>query len=89
VRRAFSDGAVVVRGEQVPVEPGRFRSVAAANSVDGTVRYVLREDATPRDLFRELAAADVSVERFEVEAPSLAEIFIRAVEGDERANMVA
>ena len=89
VRRAFSDGAVVVRGEHVPADADRFRSVSAASSADGLVRYVLREDATPRDLFRELAAADVAVERFEVEAPSLAEIFIRAVEGDERTRTVA
>jgi ABC-2 type transport system ATP-binding protein len=89
VRRAFSDGAVVVRGEGVPADPSRFHSVTAATAVDGTVRYVLGEDASPRDLFRELAAADVAVERFEVEAPSLAEIFIRAVEGDERTRLVA
>jgi len=78
-----------VRGQGVPADAARFGSVAAASAVDGTVRYVLRDDASPRDLFRELAAADVAVERFEVEAPSLAEIFIRAVEGDDRARQVA
>ena len=88
VRAAFSDGAVVVRGEAVPTDPGPLRSVAEAQRVDGTVRYILSPGRTPQDLFRELAALDTRVERFEVASPSLNEIFILAVRGDRRAERV-
>ena len=50
------------------------------------MRYLLREGQTAQDLFRELAATPAVVERFAVEAPNLAEIFVRAVAGDERAR---
>ena len=52
------------------------------------MRYLLREGQTAQDLFRELAATPAVVERFAVEAPNLAEIFVRAVAGDERAERV-
>jgi ABC-2 type transport system ATP-binding protein len=86
VRASFSDGAVVVRGEGIPIEAGRFKSVHEALRSDGNVRFILRDGARPQDLFRELAATDVAVERFEVASPSLTEIFIRAVEADRRAG---
>jgi ABC-2 type transport system ATP-binding protein len=86
VRASFSDGAVVVRGEGIPIEPGRFKSVHEAMRSNGSVRFILRDGARPQDLFRELAATDVAVERFEVASPSLTEIFIRAVESDRRAG---
>jgi ABC-2 type transport system ATP-binding protein len=92
VRDAFSEGAVVVRGEAVPsdgTDGVPFSCVTEAHRVDGSVRYVLAHGASPRDLFRELAASGADIERFEVAAPSLNEIFIRAVQGDPRAGRVA
>jgi ABC-2 type transport system ATP-binding protein len=89
VRRAYSDGAVVVHGRGLPTETARLGSAAGATVADGSVRYLLREGATPSDLFRELAASDVEVDRFEVAAPSLDEIFIRAVRGDRRPGPAA
>ncbi len=53
------------------------------------MRYLLREGATAQDLFRELSESPAQVERFAVEAPNLAEIFIRAVAGDPRAARVS
>ena len=88
IQRAFSDGAVVVRGDRVPVDVTGLSSVTSATATDGIVRFLLREGSAPRDLFRELAAADAAVDRFEVATPSLNEIFIRAVEGDPRAQLV-
>jgi ABC-2 type transport system ATP-binding protein len=88
VRDAFSDGAVEVSGREVPLTPGMLKSVVDIHAVDGAVRYVIREDATPQDLFRELASVGAHVERFAVQAPSLDEIFIRTVEGDRRAEAV-
>ena len=53
------------------------------------MRYLLRDGATAQDLFRELGDTPAEVERFAVEAPNLAEIFVRAVAGDPRAERVA
>jgi ABC-2 type transport system ATP-binding protein len=88
VRAAFSDGAVAVVGRDIPTDPTTLASVSHVTSSDGAVRYLLREGATARDLFRELAATDAVVERFAEEAPDLIEVFIRTVEGDPRAEAV-
>jgi ABC-2 type transport system ATP-binding protein len=88
VRQAFSDGAVEVSGRGLPTTTGELRSVADLHAFDGTVRYVIRDGAAPRDLFAELAASGAEVERFAVQAPSLDEIFLRTVAGDPRALTV-
>jgi ABC-2 type transport system ATP-binding protein len=89
VRRAFSDGAVEVVGKNLPTEPSSLPSASHATSYDGSVRYLLRDGQTAQDLFRELAETPAVVERFAVEAPNLAEIFVRAVAGDARTERVA
>jgi ABC-2 type transport system ATP-binding protein len=88
IRDAFSDGAVEVRGKEIPVDASQLGSVTDAHEVDGAVRYLIRDDATPQDLFRELADSGAHVEQFAVQAPSLDEIFIRTVAGDPRAETV-
>jgi ABC-2 type transport system ATP-binding protein len=88
VRDAFSDGAVEVHGHGIPTSATELRSVTEARASDGTVRFLLATDASPRDLFRELAETGAEVERFAVEAPDLDEIFIRTVAGDPRAEAV-
>jgi ABC-2 type transport system ATP-binding protein len=89
VRQAFSDGAVEVVGKNLPTEAETLRSASHATAYDGSVRYLLRDGMTARDLFKELATGTAEVERFAVEAPNLAEIFVRAVAGDPRASTVA
>jgi len=79
VRREFSDGAVLAQGDGIPDRLGGLRSASIAGPTDGAIRFVLNDKATPRDLFRELAAQDVTVDRFEVAVPSLDEIFIKVV----------
>jgi ABC-2 type transport system ATP-binding protein len=88
VRAAFSDGAVEVVGTDIPPDPAAFRSVSHATAFYGTVRFLLRDGASARDLFRELANTGAQVDRFAVEAPNLNEIFIRTVAGDPRAETV-
>lgn len=88
IRDAFSDGAVEVGGREIPTDPATLRSVTDVTTVDGAVRYLIGEGASPQDLFRELAGAGADVERFAVQAPSLDEIFIRTVAGDPRAQAV-
>jgi ABC-2 type transport system ATP-binding protein len=88
VRDAFSDGAVQVSGPDIPTSAAELESVTDVNVVDGAVRYLIRDGASPQDLFRELAASGAHVDQFAVEAPSLDEIFIRTVAGDPRAETV-
>ncbi len=88
VREAFSDGAVQVSGRDIPNSADQLVSVTDVNEVDGTMRYLIRDGATPQDLFRELAEAGAQVEHFAVQAPSLDEVFIRTVAGDPRAESV-
>jgi ABC-2 type transport system ATP-binding protein len=88
VRSAFSDGAVVVSGRDIPTDPSAYRSVLDITARDGTLRFLLREGSSARELFRELASTDAAVESFTEEAPDLAEIFIRTVAGDARAAAV-
>ena len=88
VRDAFSDGAVEVSGTDIPLTADGLESVTDVHEVDDAVRYLIRDDATPQDLFRELAGTGAQVERFAVQAPSLDEVFIRTVAGDPRAEAV-
>jgi ABC-2 type transport system ATP-binding protein len=82
IQERFSERAVVVRGDAVPTEPSQYRTVTDAQVSDGSIRFLLRDGASPHDLFRELAALDARVDHFEVATPTLAEIFVRTVRGD-------
>jgi len=88
IQSAFSDGAVEVRGSGVSIDAEHYRSVAHAAVADGGVRFLLRDGVPAQELFRELATDGAAVERFEVSAPTLNEIFLRTVAGDERASAV-
>jgi len=89
VRRAFSDGAVEVLGTGLPTDATTLTAASHATAYDGSVRYLLRDGQTAQDLFRELASTPAVIERFAVEAPNLAEIFVRVVAGDARSEQVA
>ena len=82
VKAQFSDGAVEVHGQRIPSDPTGLASVASLRRVDDSIRFMLRPGATAAALFRELAATDAAIDRFEVAQPSLEEIFVRVVEAD-------
>ncbi|MBA2570422.1 MAG: ATP-binding cassette domain-containing protein [Chloroflexi bacterium] len=88
IQRAFSDGAVEVRGGGIPMDPQRYRSVSEVSVANGSVRFLLHSDASAQAFFQELAELGAAVERFEVSTPTLNEIFIRTVAGDRRAEAV-
>jgi ABC-2 type transport system ATP-binding protein len=88
VQRAFSSGAVEVEGEGLPTELGALHSVSDVSAANGAARFLLRDGADAGDLFRELAAYGADVRRFELAKPTLDEIFIRAVAGDPRTELV-
>ena len=87
IRATFASGAVEVAGAGLPAA-AELDSVSEAGGSDGARRFVLRSWASPTDLFRELAATPATIERFEVATPSLNEIFMLAVTGDERTRLV-
>ena len=86
--RAFSDGAVEVVGKDLPTDTDGTAQRSHATAYDGSVRYLLRDGADgPGPVPRAGRDTGAQVERFAVEAPNLAEIFVRAVAGDRAARM--
>ncbi|HEY1016513.1 MAG TPA: ATP-binding cassette domain-containing protein [Herpetosiphonaceae bacterium] len=79
VKRRFAPNAVVVEGQ------GEFAGVAGVSSVEpsGTAWQLnLDEGATPQSVLHALAARpELTIERFEVAAPSLDDIFVRVAGG--------
>lgn len=76
VRRRFSGRAVLVRASHgLPELPG----VLAVERVNGAQRLLLSDDTSPNQVLRELVLRDTPVEGFEVDVPTLDEIFIKVV----------
>ena len=79
VKRGFSRNAVALRlagGEAVLANRGLVSHVQRHS--DG-IEVLMAEGATPQALLKELIAADVTIERFEMIEPSLHDIFIEKV----------
>jgi ABC-2 type transport system ATP-binding protein len=79
IRRQFSGDAVLVRAAgELPSIPG----VEQVCSRNGTAKLTLAQGTSPQDVLRALMAQDVIVEKFEIAIPTVDEIFIRVVAGD-------
>jgi ABC-2 type transport system ATP-binding protein len=79
VKRGFSRNAVALRlvgGESVLANRALVSQVQRHS--DG-IEVLMAADATPQSLLKELIAADVTIERFEMIEPSLHDIFIAKV----------
>jgi len=93
IQRDFSGHAVLVEGKgELPSIPGvveiEHQADSASNgAANGAAHLTLAPGTTPQDLFRALAQqTSYQVERFEIAAPSLEEIFVSVVQqeaGDE------
>jgi ABC-2 type transport system ATP-binding protein len=82
IRRRFSGHAVLVRATgTIPNVPGVIHSEAH----NSAMRLMLAPTTSPQDVLRALVAQNVDIEQFEVAMPTLDEIFIRVVQGEERA----
>jgi ABC-2 type transport system ATP-binding protein len=80
IRHRFSGHAVLVRAAgSLPPLPGVER-VEAHNAA---TRLTLSPSTSPQDVLRALVAQNVTVEQFEVALPTLDEIFIKVVQGEE------
>ena len=76
IRRRFSGRAVMVRAPHgLPELPG----VLAVERANGGHRLTLAEETSPHEVLRALALSGAPIEGFEVDAPTLDEIFIKVV----------
>jgi ABC-2 type transport system ATP-binding protein len=81
IRRQFSGNAVLVRSPvQLPELPG----VEQIEPVNGAVRLRLSKGADPQGVLKALVERKIPLEQFEIAMPTLDEIFIRVVQGEER-----
>ncbi len=81
IRRRFSANAVLV---QAAGELPALAGVSSVERVNGSVKLNLAAGAEPQSILQDLVARHIPVERFEIAMPTLDEIFIRVVQGDER-----
>jgi ABC-2 type transport system ATP-binding protein len=80
IRHQYSGHAVLVRTEgDLPAIPG-VESIVTHNSA---LKLTLSPGTSPQDVLRGLVAQDVTLEQFEIATPTLDEIFIRVVQGEE------
>ncbi|MBP8251288.1 MAG: ATP-binding cassette domain-containing protein [Herpetosiphon sp.] len=81
IRKQFAPNAVWVEGI------GDFEhlaGVASVQAVNGSQQLNLAENATPQDVFHAIAQRpDIKLDRFEVALPSLDDIFVRVVSGEQ------
>jgi len=82
IRRSFSGNALRVRSPQNLPSLHGILSTERVNG--GDHRLNLAPGTSPQDVLRELVQQDVIVEEFEVAVPTLDEIFIRVVSGQEQ-----
>jgi ABC-2 type transport system ATP-binding protein len=80
IRRQFSGNAVLVR---TPSELPSLQGVERVEPVNGTVKLHLAKGTAPQSILQSLVAQNVNVEQFEIAMPTLDEIFIRVVQGQD------
>ncbi len=76
IKRQFAGRSLILQGE------GDFSQIPGVVSQhhNGVWRLALAEETSPDDVFRYLAGRpDVAIERFEIEQPSLDDIFVTVV----------
>ncbi len=76
IKRQFAGRSLILQGE------GDFSQIPGVISQhhNGVWHLTLAEETSPDDVFRHLAArSDVAIERFEIEQPSLDDIFVTVV----------
>jgi len=83
IKRDFAGNAVNIDGK------GNFEGVPGVletRSENGEWHLILESEINPQDVFRALAQRDdITIDRFEIAEPSLDDIFISVVQGDENA----
>ncbi len=80
IRRAYSGHAVLVRAVgELPILPG-VEKIEAHNA---SQKLTLSAGTSPQSILSELVNQNIPLEQFEIAIPTLDEIFIRVVKGDQ------
>jgi ABC-2 type transport system ATP-binding protein len=80
IKRDFAGNAVLIEGQG---DPSDLPGVLQSRRQNGAWHLALEQGVGPQDVFRALAKReDIRVERFEVEEPSLDDIFVSVVQGE-------
>jgi len=80
IKHKFAGNAVTLAGEG---DFGNIRGVVETRRENGAYHLLLDAATSPQDIFRALALRDdVHIDRFEIDEPSLDDIFITVVQGD-------
>ena len=84
IKRKFAGNAVTIQGKgQLDLIPG----VLETRQENGVYHLVLDNHTSPQDIFRTLAQQEgLRIDRFEIAEPSLDEIFISVVQGDQSSG---
>jgi ABC-2 type transport system ATP-binding protein len=83
IRQEFSGHAVWVR---TAGELGTIPGVISTETHNSASRLELAQGVSPQEVLRYLVKQNVKLERFEIAIPTLDEIFIRVVEGDQSSS---
>ena len=82
IRRQFSANAVMVRTK---AELTGLPGVESIQPVNGSMKVNLAKGTDPQAILQALVSHNAVVEQFEIAMPTLDEIFIRVVQGEEKA----
>jgi ABC-2 type transport system ATP-binding protein len=77
IQRQFSGNAVIV---STTAELTKLPGVLHAEPFNSFTRLTLTQEASPKEILQELVKQDADIERFEIAAPRLDEIFIQVVQ---------
>jgi ABC-2 type transport system ATP-binding protein len=78
IKAGYAEHAVILECDRLP---DKLAGVQRTEQHNHTYELFLEADAVPQAVLQQLVEAEVTVHRFEVATPPLAEIFIEAVEG--------
>jgi ABC-2 type transport system ATP-binding protein len=81
IRRQFAGRELVVR--VLSPLPERLPGIISCVAVNGGFRLKLEPGSSPQNVLRELVSQNVIVEQFEIAMPTLDEIFIQVVKGND------
>lgn len=81
IRKQFTADAVLVRANS-PLPQG-LPGVIAYEPLNGVTRLKLGHNSTPQALLKTLVEKDIPLDQFEIAVPTLDEIFIRVVQGED------
>ena len=84
IRRQFAGHEVLVK--PVGGLPTQIAGVVSREPQNGSVLLHLSQDASPQEILRGLVEAGVDLEKFEIAMPTLDQIFIEVVQGEQKVE---